>query len=907
MKTLFVNRNIIVSIFAVMLLTYSIQGISYAQDDVLPGDEGILFDVGETLVVTSGETNTSLKVSFIDRFFEPNKRAYQVQLRRKAPQGDWILKCDTIKGWIAPRPNFDEHFSIIFTDLEPGTTYEARWRETNEESCRDTPAAPNEWSSIREGTTLSETPPRVEFSDTTLAIAVRLTLGLDILDGVDILKIPEEQLARLTGLGFVNEPMNIFLPEELDLPAITDLTGLEHATQLKSLGFPFQGISDISPLAELTELRELDLKGNQISDITPLTQLTELRELDLGGDDFGKNEISDITPLAQLTQLTWLSLSGNRISDITPLTQLTELTSLSLSGNRINDITPLTQLTELTSLSLGGNQISDITPLTQLTELTSLSLGGNRISDITPLTQLTELTSLVLTYSGISDITPLIHLTELTFLQLGWNQISDISPLAQLQKLTHLRLENNRISDVTPLVQLAESLETLILNDNLIRDVTPLANLIRLESLGLRGNPIEDTSPLRALLDTNPDINIDIWVVKIIDEVLTIKASTLQPLTADTLNGSVVTLTLSSGDFIIGIRDELTISGVTGISVDRTNYAGEGKITVELKFEGNVEKDAVLTFTLKADAIEGYNGPPLTAEIPVSAGTEPVETDAATVDATVSISPVSVGSSAVGEQLEISLNITGGEAVAGYQATVQFDDTALRHVESSNSDYLPDGAFFVDSVVEGNLVKLNAASLAGESNGDGTLATLTFEVIAAKASTLMLSDVLLTNKTGETFVPQIEDAEITESTGLKGDVNGDGTVNIADLVLVAGALGKTGQNAADVNDDGIVNIADLVLVAGALGNSAAAPSLHLQSLDMLTAADVKLWLSAAQQLGITDTTSQTRSPISAAAPRSVDSEKDSLTCELSESVQPRDMDTVSVVKRCGCLHCISML
>ena len=29
-------------------------------------------------------------------------------------------------------------------------------------------------------------------------------------------------------------------------------------------------------------------------------------------------------------------------------------------------------------------------------------------------------------------------------------------------------------------------------------------------------------------------------------------------------------------------------------------------------------------------------------------------------------------------------------------------------------------------------------------------------------------------------------------------------------------LGKTGQNAADVNGDGTVNVADLVLVAGAL-------------------------------------------------------------------------------------------
>ena len=93
-------------------------------------------------------------------------------------------------------------------------------------------------------------------------------------------------------------------------------------------------------------------------------------------------------------------------------------------------------------------------------------------------------------------------------------------------------------------------------------------------------------------------------------------------------------------------------------------------------------------------------------------------------------------------------------------------------------------------------------------------------------------------------------------TTVAEDVNRDGIVNIADLVLVAGALGKTGQHAADVNGDEVVNIADLVLVAGALGNSAAAPSLHPHTLEMLTAADVKQWLSAAQQLGITDATSQ---------------------------------------------------
>ncbi|MDE0400559.1 MAG: T9SS type A sorting domain-containing protein [Candidatus Poribacteria bacterium] len=90
----------------------------------------------------------------------------------------------------------------------------------------------------------------------------------------------------------------------------------------------------------------------------------------------------------------------------------------------------------------------------------------------------------------------------------------------------------------------------------------------------------------------------------------------------------------------------------------------------------------------------------------------------------------------------------------------------------------------------------------------------------------------------------------------KADVNGDGIVNIQDLVLVAGKLGQTGTSSADVNGDGVVNIQDLVLVAGALGNGAAAPSLHPQVLEMLTATEVKQWLSEIQQLGITDITSQ---------------------------------------------------
>ena len=224
------------------------------------------------------------------------------------------------------------------------------------------------------------------------------------------------------------------------------------------------------------------------------------------------------------------------------------------------------------------------------------------------------------------------------------------------------------------------------------------------------------------------------------------------------------------------------------------------------------------------------------------------------VKPTVSVSPSPVPSPAIREQLPLSLKISGGENVAGYQATVQFDTSALRYVSSANGNYLPAGAFVVPAVVSGNRVTLAATSLAGESHGDGTLATLTFEVVAVKVSTLTLSDVVLSDSAGAGSRPQVENGEVVEPPQVTSDVNGDGVVNILDLVFIAGRLGQSGQNDADVNGDGVVNILDLVFVAGALGNAAAAPALHPQALTMLTVVEVQAWLTQAQQIVLTDPT-----------------------------------------------------
>ena len=103
-------------------------------------------------------------------------------------------------------------------------------------------------------------------------------------------------------------------------------------------------------------------------------------------------------------------------------------------------------------------------------------------------------------------------------------------------------------------------------------------------------------------------------------------------------------------------------------------------------------------------------------------------------------------------------------------------------------------------------------------------------------------------------IPPLQTPEGT-GTGqvARADVNGDGTVNILDLVFVAANLDKQGENAADVNVDGVVNIQDLVLVAGALGqDGAAAPSLYTNALVGISTADVQGWLSETQQINWTD-------------------------------------------------------
>ena len=93
--------------------------------------------------------------------------------------------------------------------------------------------------------------------------------------------------------------------------------------------------------------------------------------------------------------------------------------------------------------------------------------------------------------------------------------------------------------------------------------------------------------------------------------------------------------------------------------------------------------------------------------------------------------------------------------------SVRFDPTALRYVESANADYLPAGAFVVPTKVTANSVRLGATSFAEVApTAEGTLATVTFEVISAKASTLVLNPVSLLDANAQVLPFTVVDGQI---------------------------------------------------------------------------------------------------------------------------------------------------
>ena len=212
--------------------------------------------------------------------------------------------------------------------------------------------------------------------------------------------------------------------------SISDLTGLETATNLTELQLWDNAISNISAVAGLTKLTKLYLWGNAIADLSHVAGLTNLTDLRLG-----ENSIANVSAVAALTNLTHLGLRENSVSDIAAVAGLTNLTELRIGDNTISSIAAVANLTNLVWLDAPNNSISDLAAVANLTNLTSLTMSGNSITDLSAVAGLTDLLELFLAENAVSDLSPLVSNTGL-----GENTEIDVqgNPLSYSSIYTHI-------------------------------------------------------------------------------------------------------------------------------------------------------------------------------------------------------------------------------------------------------------------------------------------------------------------------------------------------------------------------------------------------------------------------------------------------------------------------------------
>ena len=674
------------------------------------------------------------------------------------------------------------------------------------------------------------------------------------LDFPDVVVSVDTQTERIPGASVYIPDLNLraVIAENLGKAPNAPITVEEMAT-LERIFPEDKGISDLTGLEFATNLERLEIRGNQISDLSPINGLTKLQHLDISS-----NEISDLSPLAGLKNLVHVKVSHNNISDLSPLARLPNLSRFGSWGNPLSDLSPLVGL-EVIDIC-GGEP--DISTLEGTRNLKELYLNFSGISDVSPVAKLTRLTRLRLTGNRISDISPLAKLTNLEWLELAANEISDVSPLAQLKQLTWLHVGDNMISDFSPL-------------DGLREDV----KIIWHQNPGFpQGGPKIEGPWLWVLLpgiNFNPEGRIDYLAEASGGAVTEVKVST-----HGAIEGNPV------GDNV-WYSDKITPIGHTIEDVIKTRPIPNGTIYGCVVLYAPRQQEVTMFVGNDGGGKAWLNGA-LVHEKGGTAGSDYQHFFPVTLKEGANVLLVATGTYGNGfwgfnpEAEYTVLNPRVGYAfsqpiidandtftleiraedihnLAGWQFDMAYDRTVIEAVEVNEGDFLKTqggATFFQRGTIDNRLGKIKGLSAARISengvSGTGILLSVTFTAKAAGQTQLRLDNFQLASITGKPIDAGPHEVVITvEGEHTTGDVNRDGQVSILDMVLVARHFGKTvsANSEVDINGDGVINVLDLILVSQNMGesNGLAAPSmLSVDSIEGLDPAIIQAWIERAQ-------------------------------------------------------------
>lgn len=261
----------------------------------------------------------------------------------------------------------------------------------------------------------------------------------------------ENTLAKEGGAELTQDDM-----EELtvlaDCNGVSNLGGLEFATNLRELSSREGGIVDLSPLSGLVGLWTLHLAQNPIEDLAPLAGVESLHSLTLEGTD-----IADLAPVTALPSLRHLDVSGTKMREIPHWPLAAPLHTLHIGDTNVRDLSPLAALTQLRTLGLSDSDLSDIdlTVLTHLPSLDTLFLQGATNVHLHALSGLRNLTTLYMSNAAIvGGLSSLANHRSLRVLNIGGIGLRtlDAIPLSVLASLEDVRLAGNLIKEIKPLL-----------------------------------------------------------------------------------------------------------------------------------------------------------------------------------------------------------------------------------------------------------------------------------------------------------------------------------------------------------------------------------------------------------------------------------------------------------------------
>lgn len=711
---------------------------------------------------------------------------------------------------------------------------------------------------------------------------------------LQILQIYQNQISDLTPLTALTQLRNLALEDNL----ISDITPLAGLKQLKTL--------------LLRNVTSYLLNDNQIRDITPLAELVNLEVLNLG-----YNRISNITPLAGLTQLKRLWLNDNQIRDVTAIAGLVNLERLLLRGNPIQDTTPIRDLIEKKpdlEIDIDPTQYIRITgPWLWMIASTAPGQGGAASIDVDSLAAASQGT-ITEAYIAKNGATPGDRLGRLTWTpaeirdvyfgywsnnvtdvvhRLGWanGDVNHHSSYALItlnsgtaRKNVQMRVGsddavkvwfNGRVVHKNPIERGSRGFQdTFIVNlkqgDNLllVKVSEATGNWSMFVGIDAKTKVISKPFAPATPRETSPQVSVS----------TSVNVAGLPPMYwIDSKSKTLYRFTDGEVEAILP-----SVQNATSLAVDVENeklYWTEktsnttGKIRCANLDSTNVQLVKDLTSVPHGIVLDTVNG-----KIYLTNSWGKVQR--LNLDGS-NFQPNLI--TGLDMPKNLTLDVSGGKVywteMSGRVRRANLDGSNVQDIATGLGT--PMGLVVFDDTVywtemtgenQGKVQRVNLGGTATEM-----LLTLT-SIPRGIALDPMENKLYWTNSLGKIQRANLDGSNIENLiTGLVApgdfilqispplpptvpvseivstDVNGDGVVNIQDLVLVAAGFGQTGQNAADVNGDGIVNIQDLVLVTGAFSSrAAAAPVLHLQVLEGFAALDMQYLLTQAREMSHTD-------------------------------------------------------